>query len=316
MPGLLDALMFQNSPLGDMPMVGGLLAQPGGPLSFRDRIAPMTNAQEYGTATSGPAGPAGNPLAGMPQTGVPMPQARPDAMPQNATPTAGQSPPMSMAPPSPPPPSPDITAPVPGDGKVPETSLLGRIGGFLGAHPQMLMKMAAGFSGAPNLGQGMSRAMSGGAAGMKDDREQAGKDRAQAALGDTYQALVKAGVPPAQALAAVAAQQGGNPALLTALGGKHLGAQRLMDVDGQLRDPLTGEIRGQGPAKLVTIQDPTTGMPTSALQHPDGRMERVAPQSLPMGGGTPPVQVNRVEDALKLPKGTPFVDPFGVPRVR
>lgn len=297
---MLDDMMFNSAPAESVGGMGGLL----GPLMrFRDRWAPAQNAYESGTFDVV----GNNNMPGMPND-IPMPRTRPlgprpladgATMPPGATPTVGQMPPAA------PPPSPDITAPSP---SVPETSLLGRIGGLITDHPQTLMKMAAGFAGAPKFGVGMSRGFAGAAEGMKDDQQ-------KLALADTYKALVKAGVPPAQAMAAIAAQQGGNASLLGNLAAKHFGPQHLMNVGNQLRDPNTGALVAQGPAQLVTIKDPNTGMDASALQSPAGGLERVTAQGLPQAGAAP-VQVGRIEEALRLPPGTQFVDPYGIVRTR
>ena len=57
------------------------------------------------------------------------------------------------------------------------------------------------------------------------------------------------------------------------------------------------------------------GNSITELDPATGAVETVKPQALPTMQ-QPPVQVRRFEDALKLPKGTPFIDPYGIPRVR
>lgn len=92
---------------------------------------------------------------------------------------------------------------------VPETSLLGRIGGkiddFLKNNRSTLMALGAGMAGSQSLGQGLSRGMQ-----MALPAQQ--QDIAQQKQNQTVSALIKRGLPPDVAQAAV-----NNPAILQQL---------------------------------------------------------------------------------------------------
>lgn len=180
---------------------------------------PLTPAQQQMMAMVGGGTPVPKPITIQPpfgalapsmpaptqtaQTSVPMPQPRPAtapvaaaaapqadeaALPPNATPTQGQSSP--------------VAAPQ-------EPSLLSKIGDKLNQNSNLLIGMGAGFAGAPSIGTGISRALTGASSGSQLDLKQAMQ---QGAIGPTYTALVKAGVPKEQALAAVY-----NPEILKAV---------------------------------------------------------------------------------------------------
>lgn len=130
-----------------------------------------------------------------PAPSIPLPQPRPSSapavpstvddttMPANAQPTEGKQP------------ASDESAPA-----VPGSSLFGRLQKGVSDNSNLLLGLASGFAGAPSLGAGMSRGFAGAAAGGQLDLKQAMQ---QGAIGPTFTALVKAGVPKEQALAAV-----------------------------------------------------------------------------------------------------------------
>lgn len=88
-------------------------------------------------------------------------------------------------------------------------SLMPRIGDFLKNNSNTLLALGAGFAGAPNIGQGISRASAAAIPAARADISQRTLLQTQSS---TYRALVDAGVPRQQALAAV-----GNPKLAEAL---------------------------------------------------------------------------------------------------
>ncbi len=166
-----------------------------GPTTPFGSLAPMAAQQPVVPPTAAPVA----------QAPVPMPQPRPAAappavpaaqdqaaIPPNAQPTQGQDNPVAQPAPQP-----------------QEPSLLSKIGDKLSQNSNLLIGMGAGFAGAPSIGTGISRALTGASAGGQLDLKQAMQ---QGAIGPTYTALVKAGVPKEQALAAVY-----NPKILEAV---------------------------------------------------------------------------------------------------
>lgn len=183
------------------------------------------------------------------QAPVPLPQPRPvipsavpavapqtdqAALPPNAQPTQGQGAPAVVEP--------------------QEPSLLSKIGDKINQNSNLLIGMGAGFAGAPSIGTGISRGLTGASAGSQLDIKQAMQ---QGAIGPTYKALVSAGVPPQQALAAVY-----NPTILKSVTENYLG-----DRKGELKEiynnPATGE-------KKYGIFDPFTKKLTDLQGQPIG----------------------------------------------
>lgn len=138
------------------------------------------------------------PAATVAQAPVPLPQPRPVAapigagsppidqttLPPNATPTQGEGAPVAAA-----------AAPQ-------EPSLLSKIGDKLHDNSNLLIGMGAGFAGAPSIGAGISRGLTGAGAGSQIDVK-------QNAINQTAVALQKRGLPADVALAAAT-----NPAIL------------------------------------------------------------------------------------------------------
>lgn len=85
---------------------------------------------------------------------------------------------------------------------VPQTSILGRIGDTINAHPLTLMALGAGIAGSQNFGQGIHRGLTAAVPAMQADTKQAG-------INQTKNALIKRGIPEDVALAASQ-----NPAIL------------------------------------------------------------------------------------------------------
>lgn len=102
-------------------------------------------------------------------------------------------------------------------------SFLSKLGDKLNQNADLLIGMGAGFAGAPSIGAGISRGLTGASAGAQLDIKRAMQ---QGAIGPTYTALVKAGVPKEQALAAVY-----NPTIMKSVTENYLG-----DRKGQLTD--------------------------------------------------------------------------------
>lgn len=203
---------------------------------------------------------------------VPMPQARPrevdgsvaddtpdSTVPPEGAPTSGMLPTAPGQPPAPPnarpaqPSAPPLQPPVQAaqQAAAPEQSMFGRLGGIgssilsgLGDNSATLLALGAGFAGAPNIGQGISRGAAAAVPASQADLKNRTSLQAQSSL---YRALVTAGVPAQQAIAAV-----GNPAL----------AQKLMDnylVDrkAEIKEIKTKDAFGNETTKLVAV-DPYT----------------------------------------------------------
>jgi hypothetical protein len=150
-------------------------------------LAPMAPQQPV-------ASPAAPPVA---QGPVPIPQPRPAAspavppaapqqdqaaIPPNAQPTQGQLPPQQAAP------------------QPQEPSFLSKIGDKLNQNSNLLIGMGAGFAGAPSIGTGISRGLTGAEAGSQIDTKQNMLGTSQSAM---YRAFMDAKVPPKLAIAAL-----------------------------------------------------------------------------------------------------------------
>lgn len=80
------------------------------------------------------------------------------------------------------------------------SNILGKIGGFLGDNSSTLLALGAGFAGAPNIGQGISRASAAAIpAAAADTKAQLQRQQMQASLN----ALLQAKVPSSLAMAAI-----------------------------------------------------------------------------------------------------------------
>lgn len=129
---------------------------------------------------------------------VPMPPPDQAALPPNSTPAT------------------DIPAAL--KGKVPESSLLGRIGEMLGNNSNTLLALGAGMAGAQNIGQGMRHAFALAGPAQQIDRQNQQQNQ-------TVEALVKRGIPKDVALAAA-----NNPAIMQQLIGQVFGPKALQHV--------------------------------------------------------------------------------------
>jgi hypothetical protein len=88
-------------------------------------------------------------------------------------------------------------------------SMFGRIGNFLRDNSNTLLAIGAGFGGAPNIGQGISRTAAAAIPASQADLKNRTTLQSQSG---TYRSLIDAGVPPNQALGAI-----GNPEMMKAL---------------------------------------------------------------------------------------------------
>lgn len=154
-----------------------------------------------------------------------------------------------------------------------------RLSSLLGRNSNMLMAMGAGMMGAPSLAQGMSRGFAAAIPASAQDTKQALQ---QSSIQESYKALIAAGASPADALAAVY-----NPEVMKALTPRIFG--KAMDW------------------KVVK-------------EYPDGTKEYGfvdgANASVTRGSEVTKPRVRTMEEALHLPKGTHFIDPDGIVRVR
>lgn len=142
---------------------------------------------------------------------VPMPQPRPDAA--DAPPAA----PVALTPADPGDSQlPSKSAPAQGEAPSAEPSILDKLLTGLGNNSSTLVALGAGLAGAPNAGQGISRALTAALPAQQADLKRTMALGSQQA---TFKSLVDAGVPRQQAISAV---QPGNAKLLEALTSRYL----------------------------------------------------------------------------------------------
>ena len=196
-------LAASAAPAPQAPVVGSQLPAIDPTLGVKMAIgqAPATPFGSLAPVAPQPAPAAAVPLP-QPRPAIPAPAIDPAALPPNATPTQGQLPPQQSTP-----------QPQPQ-----EPSLLSKIGDKINQNSNLLLGLGAGFAGAPSIGTGISRGLAGASAGSQIDQKQALQ---QGAIGPTYTALVKAGVPKETALAAVY-----NPTILKSVTENYLGDRK------------------------------------------------------------------------------------------
>jgi hypothetical protein len=149
-------------------------------------------------------------LTGQPQGGQPA-GGQPPAAPTPTDITSRARPPMGAPAPA--------AGPAPGPGADPEEpGFFEKINNFTKQNPMLLMSLAAGFAGAPSFGTGMSRAFGNAVAGGQLDQKQNLATQAQAS---TFRALVAAGMPRQQALAAAQ-----NPDIMKIVAPDYLGTRK------------------------------------------------------------------------------------------
>jgi hypothetical protein len=154
-----------------------------------------------------------------------------DMMPTGSTPAAPQGQPSAQSP-------------------VPDSSLLGRLGGiangfgnFANNHSLTLMALGAGLAGAPSIGAGVSRGL---AAAVPAAQAEQKLNQKNQGIAQSYKALVGAGVPAQEALAAVY-----NPDIMKAVAAKYIEPKSAFGVIGKdmfgnetygFNNPSTGEV--------------------------------------------------------------------------
>lgn len=244
------------------PPPGGMAAQP--PIPMAGMLSDM-GVLHLGQGDSPPASPAAAPAAdgsafdtgaapinapGLKQT-VPLANAaRPQdvALPANAKPVQQQQPTL-----------PPETKPGAG--------FLSRISNMISNNPSTLLALGAGFAGAPNFGQGMSRAFAAAIPASKQDQQQ-GIQRSQ--IGETYKALIGAGVSPQEALAAAY-----NPEVMKSVTQRVFGMNATWGIIGHddFGNPKYGFINSAlqtaVPAEKVTT--PRVATPEEVLRLPKGQ---------------------------------------------
>jgi hypothetical protein len=99
-----------------------------------------------------------------------------------------------------------------------EPGLLQRFDAWTQRNPALLLSLAAGFAGAPSIGTGMSRAFGNAPQGMQIDQQQQMQQRQ---ITSAYRALVEAGMPAKQAMAAAM-----NPDIFKLVGPDYLGTRK------------------------------------------------------------------------------------------
>lgn len=137
--------------------------------------------------------------APIPPGQVPMPMARPPGLGGDEVGARARAPaaaPVQIAPQAPPPAAP--VAPQAGMGPA-TPSILDRISSTLGDNSNTLLALGAGFAGAPGWGQAISRAS---AAAIPARAADISQSLARSGRGTTTRALIEAGVPVQQAIAA------------------------------------------------------------------------------------------------------------------
>jgi hypothetical protein len=199
-------------------------------------------------------------------------------MPMSMAPGASA---MAMEPPGPTQPAqpPVQRTPSAAPAETPGSSFLSRVSNTLAQHPTTLLALGAGLAGAPTFGQGMSRAFAAAVPAAKQDID---TNMRQQSISETFKALVSQGVSPNEALAAVY-----NPDILKAMIPRLYGKSVTWDEIG--RDSFGNPVKG-----FVDTNN----------------------QTLLSGNQVTKPKVGRIEDALRLPKGTHFIDPDGIERVR
>lgn len=210
---------------------------------------------------------------------IPLPTPRPAeaALPPAAVPAAG------VAPPSMPIPSPPVVSPP----AIPETSLAGRAPSFLDKlgtginnSANTLIAMGAGFAGAPSIGTGISRALTGAQQGQQLDRQLQNQNSTAAFL-----AARIPGLSQEQAVAMAASPEIMKQILPAVIGSKELG-----NANGVLFDKATGRVvadlsEGQK-WQIGTVKNPKTGEDQTVLIQPaTGKVRAINPTDLTRTSG-------------------------------
>lgn len=119
-------------------------------------------------------------------------------------------------------------------------SIFGRIGNFLRDNSNTLLAIGAGFGGAPNIGQALSRTA---AAAIPASQADIKNRTTLSSQSSTYRALIDAGVPPNQALGAI-----GNPTLMKTLIDSYIG-----DRKNEIKEVSSTDELGNKVTRLISI---------------------------------------------------------------
>lgn len=241
---------------------------------------------------------------------VPLPVARPNIEGDEVGARSRTSP-VQIAPPAAPAVAPAVPQAGMGPGEPP--SFLSRIASTLGDNSNTLLAMGAGFAGAPNWGQAISRGASAAIPARAADISQS---LARAGRGTTTRALIEAGVPTQQAIAAQY-----DPDLKKSLIKQYLEdrAKKIVEI-GQ--DPNTG-------AKIFGQHDPFSGKITpidmTGFKSPGGDATGAAtditgPDYLERLKETDPAHARKVESIVNgdmpFPTGRQAQTPIGMRLVK
>lgn len=212
-----------------------------------------------------------------PAADVPLPRPRPAGLDAMA---AGDVPLPTPRPAGAPGSVPSVAAPAPAaPAPAAGPGVLDHLRTIANRNPSMLMAMGAGMMGAPSFAKGMSRGL---AAAVPASQQDTANNLKMSGIQESYKSLVAAGASPADALAAVY-----NPEVMKAITPRVFGKAMKWTVVGSNLDgtPRHGFVdEGNG-----------TVVPGDTVTKP---------------------RVNSIEDALRLPKGSHFIDPSGIERVR
>jgi hypothetical protein len=216
---------------------------------------PMPSGAAFGSLAPSPY--AAGPTIPAPQAAPPMPQEAPAVAPQ-AAPAAPPpiAPPVPMPAPRPPeapqaPTSTDISAQSKpaaapasdGEPAVPGSSLIGRLQKGVSDNSNLLLGLASGFAGAGSIGSGMRAGFANAIPGAQLDQKQKLFDQQQQGLPAQYRALVGAGVPPHQAVAALY-----NPEIMKSVVTNYLG-----DRKAEIKTVKSKDQFGNETERLVSV---------------------------------------------------------------
>lgn len=249
-----------------------------------------------------------------PPEAVPLPMARPpeaDLPPATDVTSRGRNaPPLQIAPPV----IPDAQAATPA---VPQDAgmfsgglpgILGKIRTTLGDNSNTLLALGAGFAGAPNIGQGISRAAAAAIPARAADIKQ---KLALQTQGVGYQALVQAGVPKNLAIAAM-----GNPDIMKSVVTNYLSDRKKEIHEGPtdkygnktqvLFDPFSGKVTALDGTALPSAAQAADTAATTDVTGPD-YMEKLK--------GEDPAYARQVQQVIDgdapMPTGRQALTPMG-----
>lgn len=180
---------------------------------------------------------------------IPLPQPNPARLPAESSPTAGTAPPTDLITPAQ---KQSLAQIAPGltRGDAPTTAMpsspfggsqiLDRITNSLGNNSNTLLALAAGFAGAPNIGQGISRAAAAAIPARAADQKNM---LATQGRGATIAALLQAGVPMQLAVAAQA-----NPEIM-----KKITDTYIVDRKNEIKEIKSKDAFGNETTRLVAV---------------------------------------------------------------